>query len=376
MNNKEAIELLDKYLAGKCSPEEKILVEHTYNLFEDPVQQTMSESQLIKMKTDMWRSVEQRTMPTGTVLPVWRNIAAAAAVVLVALSAGLYFYSDHKGSRSVDSVTLMNDIQPGGNKATLTLSNGKRISLNDVTNGKIAEEAGIKIEKTADGQLIYTIADAKASRPGEFNTIETPKGGQYQLTLPDGTKVWLNAASSLKYPLDFKTKTHRKIKLIGEAYFEVAKDKQRPFIVETTMQTVEVLGTHFNINSYSDEPSSKTTLIEGSVKVSNKSGFKILQPGQQSSLTETKIELSEIDIEDAKAWKNGLFVFSDEPLESIMRKVSRWYDVDIVYKGVDVNELYWGSISRYDNISKVLKKLSVTGGITFKIEGRRIIASK
>ncbi|HEY0176147.1 MAG TPA: FecR domain-containing protein, partial [Pedobacter sp.] len=265
---------------------------------------------------------------------------------------------------------------PGGNKAVLTLADGSKISLTDAVNGALAEQAGITVNKTKDGQLIYTVSKI---RPGTdsaaYNTIETPKGGQYQVILPDGTSVWLNAASSLRYPAFF-TGNERKVQLEGEAYFEVAKNPAMPFRIVSKGQVAEVLGTHFNINSYQDEPGIKTTLLEGSVRVLNSRSHTavLLKPGQQSNTAiDGTTTLRNVNPEQYVAWKSGKFIFADANIESIMRQVSRWYNVEIEYKGDISKEKFGGRASRFTNVSELLEILELTDQVHFDIHGRRII---
>lgn len=308
--------------------------------------------------------------------PLWPKIAAAACM-LIAISAGLYFYSGTRSSSSpLASVETKHDAAPGGNKATLTLSDGSQISLTDAGNGQLAEQAGVKITKNADGQLVYSIvpSDVKALA---FNTISTPRGGVYQVNLPDGTRVWLNAASSIKFPTTFAHQNQRKVELQGEAYFEVAKNKKLPFIVDTDQQQVEVLGTHFNINSYEDEGEVKTTLLEGSVKVSA-GNVMFLQPGQQAVLplrSAGKIKVSPANIEQAMAWKNGFFHFERETIHSVLRQLSRWYDVEVVYQIDRPDDEFIGDIPRGLKLSEVLKILEFEG-THFRIEGRKLFVIK
>ncbi|RZJ92246.1 MAG: FecR family protein, partial [Chryseobacterium sp.] len=293
------------------------------------------------------------------------------------LGLSLYFYS----SKSPDKVELANvevaDINPAGNKAYLTLGNGKRIALTDASNGTIAEQTNVQITKTADGQLVYTIAENKSGSSSqlEYNTIETPNGGRYEIALPDGTHVWMNAASSLKYPASFASLKERRVELQGEAYFQVAKDKQHPFIVKTAQQEVKVLGTHFNINSYADEPEVKTTLLEGSINVSDlkSKSSKILKPGQQAIAKDRDLKVGVADVDQAMSWKNGDFVFVGEDLKAVMRQIARWYDVEIEYQG-DINSSgVVSTISRTKKLSQVLKALQINQGIHFKVEGRRVL---
>ncbi|HEY0669651.1 MAG TPA: FecR domain-containing protein [Sphingobacteriaceae bacterium] len=301
--------------------------------------------------------------------------AAAAAVLLLFSSVGLWQFFLKQESVTEIVKTQPEIISPGGNKAFLTLADGTKISLTDATKGEIAKQAGVQITKAKDGQLIYkALSVSVGSTEIPSNTIETPRGGQYQVLLPDGSKVWLNAASSLTYPTRFKGST-RTVKLNGEGYFEIAHNEKMPFQVVCNGQTVEVLGTHFNINTYSDEPSVKTTLLEGSVKVLATGGSpKILKPGQQSEINEQhEILVSNVDAKTAVAWKDGIFKFRNEPIESVMRKVSRWYNVDIVYQDGIPGKTVWGTISRLNTISEILELIELTKVAHFKIEGRRII---
>lgn len=299
----------------------------------------------------------------------------AAAVLLITLSAG-YFLSSDRFNNSIA------DITPGSNKAILTLASGKTITLTEIAQGKIGGEPGTSITKTKDGQVIYK-ADAEHKEESQafsnrLNVLTTPRGGQYQVILPDGTRVWLNAASSIKFPSAFTGMTERRVDLNGEAYFEVAKDKAHPFIVDSKRQQIEVLGTHFNTSNYDDEGVTKTTLLEGSVKVSSSARQEIiLKPGQQSTLSGTRLTVGTANTEQTVAWKNALFVFDHDNLESIMRKISRWYDVEVVYIDEEVKaEVFSGRISRFENVSEVLKKLTLTGAVQFKIERRRILVMK
>lgn len=310
---------------------------------------------------------------------LWKPIVAAASIFIVA-ALSLYLYTNSTQNRPVRPVSHASHIKPGDNKAYLTLANGKKIVLSDAKNGTLVAQNGIQITKTTDGQLVYTVTGNNNSTSSDYNTIETPKGGQYQVRLPDGTNVWLNAASSLRYPSAFKG-SERKVELSGEAYFEVAKNKKMPFRVISNTQTVEVLGTHFNVNSYLDEADTKTTLLEGSVRVkrNNSTTAVVIRPGQQASVKQNvndKINVAEADMEEVMAWKNNYFRFNNENIESVMRKISRWYNVDVEYKGAISDEEFNGTISRSKNIVQVLEMLEGTKSIHFKIEGRRIVVMK
>jgi transmembrane sensor len=380
--------LFNKFIDKSLSPTELAeLIEvatagddehHFNNLFDLKWRQSISQSR-DAISSDapdrIYNNIIGLPSSNDRIRKLWLRIAAAASIVFC-LGIGSYYYNHQKRDRQlVQNKPIENDVAAGSNKAYLTLGNGRRISLTDAKNGTIASQAGKTIQKTADGLIAYDISNSiHKTTEIIFNTIETPRGGQYQVVLPDGSKVWLNSASSLKYPAAF-TGTNRQVELNGEAYFEVAKDKAHPFKVKTNKETVEVLGTHFNINSYSDEPTIKTTLLEGSVKITTANQQQIIKPGEQAVLG-SSLKIQQADEEEVLAWKNGLFMFNDEPLESIMRKVSRWYDVDIQYGDIDKTQSFGGGVSRFDNISKVLQKLEITRMVHFKIQGKTIYVTK
>ncbi|WPU92450.1 FecR domain-containing protein [Mucilaginibacter sabulilitoris] len=302
---------------------------------------------------------------------------AVAASVLIMLTAGLIVFNAKYKESKKQGAALSQNIQPGSNKAILTLANGTKVRLADISNGKILQQGGSRVIKTTDGKLIY---DAGSGVPAndalQYNTMETPKGGQYQLLLPDGTRVWLNAATSLKYPVSFALSKERVVELNGEAYFEVAHDKAHPFRVVSNKQSVEVLGTHFNVNAYPDEPNTKTTLLEGSVKVTSGNDKAILKPNQESDLT-TNFKISDVDAQEAISWKNGDFRFDEEPLEIVMRQIARWYDVKVVFEDESVKkETLVAVTKRFDSIAKLLKIIEQTTDARFIIEGSTIRVAK
>lgn len=332
---------------------------------------------------------------------LWYKTTAVAAVLIV-LSTGIWFYTKkvpHSNKKEIAfAITEANDISPGGNKAELILADGKSIDLSKAINGILAEHMGTKIIKVADGQLLYE-TDKSASTisfdKDALNTIIIPRGGTYQITLQDGTKVWLNAASSLKYPATFASLKERKVELTGEAYFEVTKTSvqatkikngyRKPFLVVCNKQQVEVLGTHFNINSYADEPGIKTTLIEGAVKVSttvahnsgtnNAENFNslILKPGQNSLLTNDYLKVVPGSTTEAIAWQQGKFLFNNEHITSIMRRIARWYDVDAIYPEKMPRDLnFTGSISRNKKLSQILRIMELTRDVQFRINDRKL----
>lgn len=371
---KEAVNsLIGAYNEGALGPEEKSKLETWYIN-----QATNSKTELSEEKEDEILQLLRTELPLKypkASRTWWPRIAVAASIILC-LGTAWYFYQRTDANPAVSYAK--NNILPGGNRAYLTLADGKRIVLTNAKNGTLAQQPGVNITKTSDGKVIYRITDLEPEIKGlkNYNTIETPVGGQYQIVLPDGTKVWLNAASSLKFPSTFARLVNRKVELRGEAYFEVAKNKQQPFIVKTVEQEVEVLGTHFNINTYKDEQGVKTTLLEGSIKIHNDVESKILKPGEQSTLTNQRFMVNTIDVEEAVAWKRGYFYFNNENIESIMRKLSRWYNVEVQYEGRIPDEGFYGTVSQTKNISQVLSILEKTKGIHFRIEGRRITVMK
>ncbi|HEY5968542.1 MAG TPA: FecR domain-containing protein [Chitinophagaceae bacterium] len=304
-----------------------------------------------------------------------RRLAIAASVVGILLIS-VFLLTDKVGKKEIvkseiDQQRFTNDVLPGGDKATLTLADGSTIVLDDAQNGTLAQQGNSKIIKL-DGKLSYDPTN-KNSREIVYNTISTPKGGQYQLELPDGSQVWLNATSSIHFPTSF-IGNERKIEITGEAYFEIARDPNAPFIVKINNAEVQVLGTHFNVNAYSDEDNVKTTLLEGSVKFVNNGNVNILKPGQQSQLTKegtTKV-VSNVDVDKVVAWKNGMFDFEQAGIETVMRQLSRWYDVEIEYKG-KTDDLFIAEMRRNIKLSDALRALELTGKVKFDIQGKKII---
>lgn len=370
MENKKAKELIEKYNNGTATEQERALLNSWYNDRSNTM-----DNELPEPDYDHWnRKIASQLPGESKKTFSWIKYSAAAAILIIT-GAGLFFYkqSGHKPNEVTASATT--SITPGKRSATLTLANGKKIRLSEANNGSLAEEMGVSISKTKDGELVYEVEDSNV-QSNQTNTLSTAKGETYQVRLPDGSLVWLNAESSLIYPASFNKNSVRRIELTGEGYFEIAKDKKRPFVVKTSLQEVTVLGTHFNIHAYPEEKANFTTLLEGSVKVADGKDQKILVPDQQSATTGNGLSIRAVEADDVIAWKNGLFIFNDESLESVMREISRWYDIEVVYRNVDRNKLFFGGISRYDSISKILKKLELTGGVHFKIEGRRIIVSK
>lgn len=381
VNQNDLNRMIKRYVAGTATAEEILFIEAYYKHLDKEaniLDQLKEEELEILGEVGFQRVLANINQPTKNrkSIPFYKYIAAA--VVFIAFISGfLYFSKDRVITQNTLLVKKQKiDVLPGVDKAILTLSDGSKIVLDDAKNEKIVEKAGLVISKTTDGQLLYKVSSTlPKSATIAYNTIATSKGNQYQVLLPDGTKVWLNAASSLKYPEVF-TGNERKVILSGEAYFEVAKNKDMPFRVQSRNQDVQVLGTHFNINSYSDDQSIKTTLLEGAIKVSNANFSKILKPGEQSSVENNGLGninvIKNIDVDSEIAWKKGLFSFNNVALKTILIQLERWYDIKIDYQSIP-DKRYNGMVPRKSNLSEVLNMLELTGNISFKIEeGRRL----
>ena len=335
----------------------------------------------------IWDTIHQSAIqPVAPVRKMkWLHVAAAI-IILVSISAYVFNRIALNGKANGEVVKteplqkVNNDILPGGDKAILTLANGSQIILDSAANGIVAQQGKTEVTKLANGQLVYKGA---GDRENEvlYNTMATPRGGQYRLVLPDGSKVWLNAVSSIRFPTAFTGK-ERSVEITGEAYFEIAKDQSRPFRVLVRpvsgngVMEVEVLGTHFNINAYQDEPAIKTTLLEGSVKVTNGTNHTIIKPGQQTQLNDNGVIklIQDADVAEAVAWKDGRFEFNDTDLKTIMRQVMRWYDVDVEYQNNMPDRYFTADISRNKTLSGVLTILKLSD-VDFKLEGKKLMVT-
>ncbi|MRG45271.1 DUF4974 domain-containing protein [Chitinophaga sp. SYP-B3965] len=380
--NKEYLErLAAKVLDGKATEAEKVFLQAYYDAFDKGEEFTAELSgedrEILKheIKSSLLVGIGA---PKGKVIPFYKRIvaqtAAAAAVLLIGLLT-FYWYRPVQ-PMAITSGIHENDIAPGSDKAILTLSNGQQVILTGAKNGQLAMQGNTAITKSAEGEVIY---DAKGGSSGAltYNTISTPRGGQFKISLPDGSRVWLNAASSLTFPASFPD-NERKVQVTGEVYFEVAHNRAKPFRVVFEQQVVEVLGTHFNINAYQEEPVLKTTLLEGKINLVNKQQSVILLPGQQASVKRSVegITVAAVDIKEAAAWKDGLFVFNKASIQEVMRTAARWYDVEVEYQGNLEHTRFGGTISRYKNISELLDNVGIVGGFSYKIEGRKVILMK
>ncbi|WP_165798465.1 FecR family protein [Chitinophaga costaii] len=367
MKQYNGVDLLERYTNGTASPEEVAIVESWHLHFSLDNREVLPAAAMVE---DL-AAIRQQLITISNkpvVRPLWYKVAAAA-VLLAGIAMGTYLLAHRHPVMTVRELAA-HDIQPGKNAATLTLSNGTRIVLDEQLQGKVAEQAGVRVTKNATGEIVYD--DAAVSGGGEhlYNTLTTSKGETYQLNLPDGSKVWLNAASSLRYAASFNGLSERKVQLTGEAYFEVATDAQHPFIVVANRQEVKVLGTRFNINSYADEPVTKTTLAEGAVSINEQA---ILKPGQVATSSQAGLlQVQTGDVAMALAWRTGQFYFKDLPLPAVMRQISRWYNLDIEYQQTPTDDTFNGVIDRNASLSRILKILE-RGGVRFQVQDRKLI---
>jgi len=387
--------LLNQYITGELTSDEKaqlneMINQQKYNdALEEFVREIMLsdnyddiESPVIRAKIHAYldrHMSEEKAPVTAISFPrhkIWYQVAAA--VIFLMLGVGTYLWFNNSTSSEIattnDNIILKQDIPPGTHGATLTLADGSKIILDSVDNGMLASQGTTKLVKQNNGQLVY-----ETNNPGKealYNVLSTDRGKQFQVTLSDGTRIWLNSVSSLRYPTTFTGK-ERRIEVTGEAYFEVAHKSAMPFLVKKSNGdvTIHVLGTHFNIKAYDDEADMKTTLLEGRVKITYGNNSNVLKPGQQAILNNVIGQVQVIenaDIDEAVAWKNGLFQFNNANIETVMKQVERWYDVEVIYADQKPNGHYRGKISRNVNASEMLKILEVSG-VHFRIEGKKII---
>jgi transmembrane sensor len=416
MSNDRINYLLEQYLADKASATETAELKKIISEDDQAAAVTASLEQFIdKTSTPEWKAErleelveevlkvdrvgnEYRSLSivrdNKPLITVWRRIAVAASVLLI-VGLGSYFMFFNKADKPaiVARTTEAIDVKPPqANRAMVTLANGQQVYLDSAVNGKLLQENGVEIVKLADGKISYKIFGEVQDDQPVYNTLSNPRGSNIiDMTLADGSRVWLNAGSSITYPIAF-VGNERRVSINGEAYFEVAqltkstslRDRKRmPFIVEKGDMQVQVLGTHFNVNAYDDEADIKVTLLEGSVKTSMVNGQSaILKPGDQAIIKnrsdggqQTAFRIQQPDLDGVMAWKNGLFSFDHSDLPTVMRQIARWYDVDVMYEGAIPNRKFGGEISRMNNVSRVLKVLEESG-IRFKQEKGKIIIAR
>jgi ferric-dicitrate binding protein FerR (iron transport regulator) len=386
--------LFEKYFNKTATEEERA---ELLGLLKDPT----NSQQVLQVMSSTWASFERDSIvgvftqneadtileniltnipPNGKLVSInrkrfawWRYTAAAVILVIIV---GIWFVADRGYREHTEQTTAIvtKDVEaPNKARAILTLANGTKVYLDSVNNGTIAKESDVDVVKTEDGRIIYSHADTKTQSELVYNTLSNPRGSKViDMQLSDGSHVWLNAGSSVTYPVAF-IGSERMVQITGEAYFEVKHDANRPFHVKKGNTDVTVLGTHFNVNAYDDEDALRITLLEGSVAVKNESNNVRIKPGEQAIVSGDIKVNKDVDVEDVMAWKNGMFQFNRTSIQSIMKQVERWYDVDVEYKTNVSQKDFTGGIARKENVSQVLKMLETTGAIHFNIEGRKVV---
>jgi len=382
-------ELLAKFLDDQCSREElevllDFLAKEESNpllssaLREDLNEETQREDISSEASGRILTALMRKTNAPGIIAIKRKRTFFLVAAVVAAMSIGLFFLAPRSSVNHAPANTInyaqrfKNDVQPGANKAVLTLGDGSTVNLDDAQNGSLTKQGGTDVIKKGN-KLSYNSTHT-ATEQIVFNTIATPRGGQYELQLPDGTMVWLNAATTLKFPTAFSGK-ERRVEIAGEAYFEVAQNRNAPFIVSVNNAEVQVLGTRFDVMAYNDEGAIKTTLLDGGVRFKCHDDSSVLKPGEQSMLLRNgKIKINNgVDIDAVMAWKNGMMNFNNADLTTVMRQLSRWYDVDIEYQNASFNQTFIGELPKSLTLMDVLQALERTGNLRFGIEGKKII---
>jgi ferric-dicitrate binding protein FerR (iron transport regulator) len=369
--------LIERFFDGSLSPDEKKRLDDWYHsLSSSQVEVFSDESEEhfgVRMKSRLDRLLKKNRTPASPARLI--IMRAAAAVVLISCSILIYKFLFPERAQETYAVTNnkpATDILPGRNKAMLTLGNGSTITLDSTSGGSLGNDGGINIVKIGDGQVEYQRGSAQTNSTVVYNTITTPRGGQYNITHADGTRVWLNASSSVRFPVTFNENT-REVEMTGEAYFEVAHNPSKPFRVKVKDTYINVLGTHFNIMAYDNEPGINTTLLQGSLRVEHDNSSRLLSPGQAAmvgALGSIRL-IKDADVEEAIAWKSGFFQFNGADIKSIMHQVERWYDADVFYEG-EVKLHFTGQVSRNVKVSELLRKLELTNEVHFRIEGKKI----
>lgn len=394
MDKKIDRDLLARYIRGECNAEE--LEQVRQFLFQPEWQQALEElldedfaqfrsTDVVQGESQAWNQrFQEKYMPLHTDQPVvrrigWYRYAAAIAIFVISTTILVIRMSTQQ---PVEHLAQNGDkVLPGSDKAILKLSDGNTLSLSDVTEGKLTEQGGVEIEKTTAGEIIYRVGTKTTQASKTYNSVVTPNGGQYRIILPDGSTAWLNAASSLTYPVCFAA-NERRVKMTGEVYFEIAKvkrvdnDRNVPFFVETDKQEIAVLGTKFNVNAYQNEPYLRTALVEGSVKVTSVANGQsvFLEPGQQALLSDDLL-VKPADLNQQLGWQRGDFVFKGETLAAVLRQISRWYDVEVECPPHLGKLRFAGIVSRAKPLSAVIKIMKSTNDINLTIHERRLIVT-
>ncbi|HAT93550.1 MAG TPA: hypothetical protein DCS36_14440 [Sphingobacterium sp.] len=364
MDQKELDKLLQKYINGLCSIEEKKLVEDLYQRYLD---QEYDEPDLTGVKERIFSQLPNNETQVKPLVLSW--LWKAASIIAI-IGVGLYFYL-HSPSADPNNLRV---IVPGGNSALIQLANGKSVDLNKIRIGDSVVSSAMVIVRSEDGTVQYKAIESKNSAAEKWNTAIAPRGGQYCLVLADGSKVWLNSDSRLKFPNMFP-EGERSVEIVGEAYFEIAPNKQHPFYVKSKGQLIKVVGTHFNVSAYPEDKNTYTTLLEGKIILKPESAESVVMaPGEQAVFSGSSILVNQVEAVDYASWKDGFIRFNDENIKDVMAKLERWYSIEEVnYIGDVSNEVFTGKFNRKKNIDQILKSLEKTGGVHFKVEGRRVI---
>lgn len=367
------VSLLKKYLSGTCTAMETEQVNQWFDSMDGVPEHIagLSEEQRMLMETRVFERIlhhidakgpqNVRSLPKKSIYS-WRILVAAASILLFLSIVVIWMQHPLSLSRKkIHNSDQSVSIGPGGNKAVLTLGDGSSLVLAEANLGTVADQQNVSVVKTAEGELSYKNSTGNNSSEIAYNTITTPVGGKYRVILPDGSKVWLNSKSSLRFPTSF-TGAERRVQMTGEVYFEVVKNQKQPFKVQSGGTEISVLGTHFDVMAYEDEAEQKTTLLEGSIHLSSGKFSTLLKPGQQASTAVSGIQVNNnTDLEGVMAWRNNLFIFKDMEIKEIARQISRWYDVQVVFKGTPSKILYTGTISKDAELSEILSMLQFTG---------------
>jgi transmembrane sensor len=375
MKKEDFLDLAEKISNGSASDHEIALYNHWYNSFQQ--NQHWNEATLGSREEKasiLFREIKSQLeyQQKVQVKRLWPRIAAAASVLLISFI-GAYLILHKKENVNVLAQNIVYDIAPGGNKATITLANGQQIALTGVKAGLLTNQGKTAINVKNAGEVVY---NENQSSPKtykiQYNTLTTPSGGQYKLVLSDGSVAMLDAASSITFPVSFVGK-EREVRITGQVFFKVVHNNTYPFKVIAGDEVIEDIGTSFNVSAYADESIHRTTVTEGSVSVTKQNKKAVLLAGEQAEITGDKLLVNKVNTEKAVAWKNGCFRFSDDSIQTIMRQLSRWYNIEVNYSGTPASDGYSGSISRNKSIRQVLNMLERTQSIHFKIEGRRVI---
>jgi ferric-dicitrate binding protein FerR (iron transport regulator) len=379
IDKKELEELAHKYRLGTITEAEKAKFDSWFNQHSDTPLFVADESrpnaeEHENILFEKIRSRIAKEVPKPRKIFPWKKLSVAAAMLLFVGFGGWYILQRDIADQVEQATVQIEDIAPAQEKATLTLADGRKIELSGLDRGEIAKLNGIEIQKSEDGLITYSVVATDTKATSLYNELSTAKGEQFQIVLADGTRVWLNSGTKLRFPQHFDGQGNRQVYLEGEAYFEVAHNAQKPFIVKSDDQQVEVLGTHFNINNYPEDSGMKTTLLEGSVRINKQT---LLKPNQQAVSSTSGVRVYDVVAQDYIDWKSGIFTFKNENIVAVMRKLARWYDVDVAFQSDEIfDRTFTGNISRREYVSKVLYILEQSSDLKFTLQGRKITVVK